>query len=261
MQLIEFIGPPGVGKSTIHKLLVQRLQHFGGKKYFTQEEALTIAARRNIDRIFRYCLKMLPFNSAVKLNNILDNRSYMYLEAQSRFLAKWGGAFEVFLHSPGFARMKPAESALVIASFLEVGACFECLIDQLPDQSVVVQEEGFIQKSLMFVSPSLSNQEEGVALSQYLANIPIPEIVIYVSADVTSCYDRMSSRSTGLTSRLNGADKDGVHSFLENSTKHLQRCLQWLKVKKKSVVIEVDNNMLLEDVLDALEEKVRAIYL
>jgi len=259
MQLIEFVGAPGVGKSTIHRLLVRRL-HQGRRQYLTQEEALTIAARRNIEKILRYCLKVLPFKYAVKLNTFLDNRSYMYLEAQSRFLANWGKSFEVFLNSFEFSQMKPAERALVIASFLEVGACFECLIDQLPDRSVVVQEEGFIQKSFMFISPLQTVQEEESILTRYLANIPIPEVVVYVFADVEACYERMVSRSEGLTKRLDGKSKAGVLHFLENSIAHLQRCLQWLRIKEKSIVIEVDNNLILEDVVAELEKKIKAIY-
>ncbi len=263
MFLVEFIGPPGAGKSTIHKKLVQRLQVADKNRYLTLEEALMHVSKSNMDRIYRYIIKSLPYNFAVKFSNKLANRSCMQFEAQNRFLAKWGKSLEPFLTSSAFDRMPINEKEIVISSFMTIGSLYECINGQLPEKTVVFFEEGFLQKSFMFISP-LDNEYTNTDKSNlfnYLDNIPLPDITISVNTDFATCYERMVARPEGLTKRLTKIEKKGIQKFLELSDFHIQNIECWLKKNKNKNVslLKVNNDQRLDSVIFHLTQEIKTL--
>ncbi len=89
---VEFIGLPGVGKSTLRQDLLNHLQREDKKRYLSIEEAFLQISRLHIDNIYRRPLNYLPHYLALRLSNKLMNRSLMQFEAQNRFLADKGKA-------------------------------------------------------------------------------------------------------------------------------------------------------------------------
>ncbi len=255
MYRVEFIGPPGAGKSTIYKKIVQHLQTVGRDNYLTMEEAVMRVSRSKMDNIYRYIMKCLPYDFAVKFSNKLANRSLMQFDAQNRFIARWGRALDVFITSEEFDKMSLHERTLVLSAFIETGSNYECINGELPGDTVVFFEEGFIQKSFMFISPLDNGNGNKHNLSGYLDNIPLPDLAIYVNAAPASCYERMVARPAGLTKRLNEIDKDGIMNFLKTSDTHLQYVVSWLKENKTIKVFEVDNNNDTDSVVHTLLQK------
>lgn len=260
MLLVEFAGPPGAGKSTLQKRIVQRLQLIEKEKYLTSQEAMMLVSRQRLDKLYRILLNALPYKYALKFSEKLDFRSYMHFEAQNRFLAKWGKSLEALISSPKFNRMSIAERTIVISSFLEVGSYFESIFDQFPKGTVIFFEEGFVQKSFGFISPSTSSIEDKCFLFNYLDNIPIPDLTIHVQADLKSCYSRMVTRSEGLTKRLNKHDKDNILNFLQCSEIHLLTICKWLTEEKDANILKIDNNLNLDSVISNLEQKLKVIF-
>ena len=260
MILVELIGPPGVGKSTICKELVHYLQHIDRNRYLTLDEALMIVSKKNIDNIFRYIINILPYNLGLNFCKRLGNRTYMHFKAQNRFLAKYGKALESFLISEEFERMSVVEKTMVISSFMEVGSYHECLNDPLTEKTIVFLEEGLVQKSMMFISPFAPKEADKTNLFSYLENIPLPDLTILVNADLTTCYNRITTRPNRLTERLRGYEKNSIVNFLEISACHLNAVTQWIKQKQSVNLLEVNNNQSAQSVVIDLAKKIRAIF-
>ena len=135
---------------------------------------------------------------------------------------------------------------------------FECINGQLPEHTVVLFEEGFIQKSLMFKS-QLSSKDES-RLFSYLNNVPCPHTIIYIKTDLEVCYERMMLRSKGLTNRFKNTDERGVLKALKTSDAYIQKIASWMTKNKNVHVIEVNNNQDVEKVVVELEKKLRIAY-
>jgi len=257
MFLVEFIGLPGAGKSTIHKKLVQYLQLEDNNLFLTSEEALMRTSVVKMDRVFRCILRILPYDFAIKFNNKLLNRSLMQFEAQNRFLAIWGKSFDAFLKSVEFNRMSIDERANVITYFIELGSVYECIRNQIPEKSIVFFEEGFVQKSFMFISTLQGEVVTQNDLFNYLDEIPVPDLIIYVKANFGSCFKRMLTRSEGLTIRLKNQKENDVINFLKASDNHLQKVVRWMEKNKSVTVLEIDNEKRLDDTMHELKRMVK----
>ncbi len=260
MFRVEFIGLPGAGKTTIQKKLVQHLQLVDKDKYLGIEDAFILVSKVNIDKFYRLILKSLPDVIALKLSIRLINRSLMQFEAQSRFLAKWGKSFETFLSSKEYSSLSIDERKIVISGFFQTGALFECINGQLPEKTVVFFEEGFLQKSFMFISRQTNKYADKAKLYIYLDHIPLPDLIIYLKSDLETCFERMVARPQGVTDRLQSADKNVILNFLEISHAHLENVASWIQKNKNIVIFEINNDQKLENVIGSLENRVRAFF-
>lgn len=260
MYRVEFIGVPGSGKSTVRKKLIERFKSIDKKQYLSIEEAFLEVSKEQLETVYRVILNILPKKIALNVSNKLLNRNLMQFDAQNRFLAKWGKSFEAFLASVEFGKMVTNERKLVISAFIEVGSLFECINGKLSEESIVFFEEGFVQKSFMFISPSNNEHTDKSNLYKYLDNIPLPDLVVYINTDLESCYARMLARPEGLTRRLNKVEKSGILNFLKMCDSHLQIITNWLNKNKNINLIEINNNQDLKSVTYDLEKRIKALF-
>lgn len=254
---IEFMGLPGSGKSTIRKDLLISLKKIEKEKYISSEEAFHRTSKQHIEKIFRYPLNMLPNKLSVKLANKLRNRNWMQHDAQNNFIAKSGKSLEAFFGSAVFGSMSIKERKNVVGSYLEMGSLWECICGESNKEKIVLFEEGFVQKSLMFVTTSGEALAEENEVRCYLDNIPMPEIIIYVKVDVDTCHDRMMGRPDGLTARLSNADSNAISSFLERTQSHLELIADWIGENHKGKIVSIDNNEAYEENVQCLVKRIR----
>lgn len=238
---VEFIGLPGVGKSTLRRDLLRQLHRIDKNRYLSSEEAFLQVSKMHIDTIYRRPLNYLPNSLALKLSGKLMNRSLMQFEAQNTFLADKGGALEAFFASNAYRNMSLKDRKVVISSFLETGSLWQCIDGKLPEKVAILFEEGFVQKSFMFVDYSNDSLIEGDKLCRYIENIPLPDLVIYVRADIKTCQSRMMARPEGLTERLKSADAQKITNFLTTANNHLKFVTTWFGDNCGEKLIEVNN--------------------
>ena len=120
MFRVEFIGIPGVGKSTIARKLVHSLKSADEDRYLTLEQAFLYVCKAKVDKPYRIILKGIPDIIAIRLSNKLINRSLMQFDAQNRFLAKSGKSFDAFLSSMEFDNLSIDDRQNVISAFIIV---------------------------------------------------------------------------------------------------------------------------------------------
>ena len=257
---VEFIGLPGAGKSTLRRNLLYHLQREDKKQYLSTEEAFLQVSRSHIDNIYRRALNILPHRLALRASNRLMNRSLMQFEAQNRFLAEYGKALEAFFTSNVYLNMSPKDRKLVIGSFLEMGSLWQCIKESLNNEAIVFFEEGFVQKSFLFVDQSTGSMIENEKLCSYLENIPIPDVVIYITANIETCHRRMIGRPEGLTERLKEADKNKITSFLTNAQNHLEFVAEWLSDNYGEIIIEVNGEKGLEEISPIILKKIQQLF-
>jgi deoxyadenosine/deoxycytidine kinase len=240
--------------------LVRRLKNHDDR-YMTSEEAFLYVSKRKMDIVYRILLNILPHSIGLKLLNKLMGRSLMQFQSQSRFLARHAKSIESFISSAEFDDLSIEDRAIVIGGFIMAGSTYECMANgNIPDNSVVFFDEGFLQKSLMFTSQITNKSADRCELHSYLDSIPLPDLIVYIKADIATCYERMVARPKGLTGRLESSDKHSIMKFLNTIDDHLQNVIIWLQKNKNVDLIEIENDRLLESVMSNLEQRIRARF-
>jgi len=257
MIRIEFIGIPGAGKSTLHAQLVSNLKNSGAGEYLSVNDAFYLVARKEMDKIFRLFLHILPVPSAQLISDKLMNRSLFQFEAQGRFLSRHGESFGAFVSSPSYRKLPMEDRANLIDSYLQVGGILQCIRDGLPGRSVVLFDEGLVQKSFMFVSENSGMDENWLSVVKYLEYIPLPEIVVCIDPPLHVCLERMYVRAKGLTNRMKRlGDQSKIDGFIRRAQEHLRGVVEWLRKNSGTQIIEVVNDCTPGESLPAIARKV-----
>lgn len=256
---VEFIGLPGAGKTSIRRVLLQSFSEKGDGRFISVEEAFYRACRRHLDRPLRLPAQLLPGPLARRYVKKLVGRSLMQSDAQNAFLAAYGEALVPFLASQTYAQMSSLDRQRVIGSFLATGAMWQ--LASLDDQrgNVAVFEEGLVQKSFMFVDHASAAGADEAAVHGYLGSIPVPALVIFVSASVETCLSRMRRRPDGLTDRLRHADDDAVHRFLDNAERHLHTVERWFARNAQDTLVVFDSETRGLDNIGSLVDALEAV--
>jgi len=186
MNHIEFFGPPGSGKSSVHKELIKEGRLFGG----IQENALTRFFLKKAKE------KKLPSGHVYKkmpkrLQRFLNNKFFKH-----RFI---NASFPEFItENPKF--LSVLDSALKITSF-ETKKVIRILINTAGRYQVskhvkreceeLVMDEGFSQRLLSIL---WRTEDDKFSETEYFSAVPKPNRVIYVNAPVNLCIQRQENR-------------------------------------------------------------------
>lgn len=253
MHRVETFGIPGAGKSTIRQALLPLLKKERRDMCLSIEEAFARVAKRRIDRHFRIPLKLLPDSAGVLLAEKFLNRSLMQHNALCTFLARHGQAFSAFLSSHEFSCLSEEDRRDVISFFFQIGSMYECISGELEGQTVVFFDEGFVQKSFMFVSHTADCGDDTGALHRYLQHVPLPHVLVVLNAEPSVCLERLVGRPRGLTERLKRfSGSQGIVQFLERAEKHVGMVLSWLRENSNVQIIEHHNDEPLQVLIPVL---------
>lgn len=239
-MIVEFIGLPGSGKSTLMNQLFADRSSARDLRYLSEEAALLMVARRKFDRMFRIPLRLLPHGLAVQVCPKLWWRSWQRSECQVRFLAKHGAALGAFTSSGIHDAMSTVDRCRVIGNFLETCAAREFFDDaQLADR-IVLFGEGLVQKSFMFVDHT-DVAVEPADVIRYLEKIPLPDLIIHLRVPTSVSFDRMTGRASGLTERLKATDAATTRRFLDKAAHHLDLLSGWFARNHPDRMLAIDN--------------------
>lgn len=256
---VEFAGIPGSGKTSICDSLILRLrERGGGRKALSSGEAFYEASKSMMDRFWRIFLLILPRSLALSLSDWLMNRSLMQFESQNLFLSKYGRSLLTFFESSQFPQLSINNKANSISFFMSTASTFET-IKRSDFEGEVIFSEGFIQKAIMFLCPDTGFQSKKHIVIDYLQSIPVPDIVIYVSADIDKCLARMKIRESGLPLRLQGKKDEVVRDFLINAHAFFEFVVEYLEKNRHVKVLRINNNNSLSETLSLAEKSYRNV--
>lgn len=258
VQIVEFTGLPGSGKTSIRRDLVARLRILDKEAYLTSEEAFYRVARTRGDRHFRALLNLLPPPLARRAAEGISGRTRMQSRAQGRFFARHRLALKAVLDSPSFLTMPEVDCAEVVEAFLQTGSLVTLFRDALPGGVRVFFDEGLVQKSLMLVNPHQPSPQESF-VKAYLDAIPLPSILVRVATAPDTCRRRMKGRPKGLTQRLRRVPEGDRDAFLERIYEHLEIVAGHLRGRPEVAVIDADSTAPLGQVVSELAAKIHQL--
>jgi len=197
MGHVEFVGPPGVGKSTIHSRLVTDDSYFGG----TAEDATRrlFLGEANIWHRLPYRVMPRPLRSFVK-------REFIKPRLRHRAFASFVAGH------PNFTRLLSviAETGLderetLISMCAYTAACYQLGLTAVHSGERLCVDEGFAQR---LSSILWRTGDATFPVDRYCEGIPVPDLVIHVTAPPELCLDRQRERGSKDTT-LAGERTDG----------------------------------------------------
>lgn len=183
MQHIEFLGPPGAGKSTIFSKLIKFSGFYGGP----YETAIQRAFRQRGTWKHRAVYKLIPR----VLQEVLEESLIGY-----RFRRH---ALEDFFNThPEFTdTVSMATTAVTQEPGKVFSLCMRCAEDYqlgawtVKDTESLCLDEGFAQRAFatLFREPT-----DDFSLERYFASVPIPDGIVYVETPPEVCLERQQER-------------------------------------------------------------------
>ena len=198
-RIIEVIGAPGSGKSTIYDALCQRWRHssnwiYPGALLYQNRADRTI--RQSFEYFLRCALKK-------KLHApITTNDGIRYIKCNDVFASYC----LQLLSDPDYVQSNDIASKYRSIYFLYRDFCLrQAILDAAPDKPCLV-DEGFLQKSFLV---SRATQNIGQIIDKYIHLMTTPLAVIVVAvADIEVLLRRIRSRKKVIASHIGMTDSE-----------------------------------------------------
>jgi len=233
-KVIEIIGPPGVGKSTIYQALCKKWDP--GSRWIYPEMLLT-----NKPSLFStkkwlvYQMRMLLHRKPIKT---IPVEYGLRFDEQQQELAKFCWKY---LSDTHFFEDKDTNKRFRSAYFLFTAFClYQAIIEKATVNPCII-EEGLLQKSLFIKEDGTDEQLMQNLLNKYLRLVPLPYAIIYIDTpDTNEVVKRLRGRNKVIASHF-GKDDEGLRRDIEK-WRHIQdRILE--DMKKQGVGIIRINGM------------------
>jgi deoxyadenosine/deoxycytidine kinase len=221
-RIIEIIGPPGVGKSTIYQSLCKTWKP--GFPWVYPDVLMT----SKLD--FYSFRKWLIFNLRIKLGKRLTKTipvDYgMRFAGQQQDLANfcWKYITDIQFYDDEEINKRFRSAYFLFKTF----CTYQAILENGPAKPCIV-EEGFLQKSFIIKDKEEDDQEMNELLDEYLRLIPLPHAIIYIDTpDSKEIVKRLRGRSKVIASH-NGKDDDALLRDIENWQQVQQNILEKLQ--------------------------------
>ena len=259
--IIEFIGLPGSGKTTLQEALIRSLrEHDVNAISFERAQDLAIQQEVLVARNSRTrnALRKFFFDLVRSHMGSLFKYSTGQILAYQRFVFTHPRLLESFpqnsnhLQPPGQKRLD---------WIFDLFSGYQSAKQFLHEDTVLVMDEGFCHKTIalwgLFHNQSLAQSQ----ITEYLARSPLPHLLVVVQIDKESCVQRVEERGMPYPGILGATGRNGRLQRLHQINNFINSVA--LAARQKGVhVIEVDNsgtsrsmtaNCLFEEVISALK--------
>ncbi len=241
MNYIEFLGAPGVGKSTILSQLVDSDQFFGG----VEDDAVKRTVIKKVGFKYRLLYNLTPSIITRFFEDALFEYRFGH-SALEEFIRDYPDFIKTLSSIMDTAEYEPEK----IFSFCKRSAeRYQMSISTVEEDEILCLDESFAQRAVSILWRCSSTT---FSLEEYFSAVPIPDLVVHVDAPTNVCLDRQHKRG-----RLTVA-KDWNISDIEQVQERLRRIC--LKIRKylagKTSVIEVQNTDTVETTFDEISSKV-----
>ena len=241
-MIIEFIGIPGSGKSTMMAFAMEILKDLGLKP-LPRVEAGTV------------CLKRTPFGKTVSFFTPQKHQDKVLWSFLRRLLFFYKIKFMMgnwkltrysieLLWNEGLSLK---EKRLLLGYFFQIGSYYEYFPGRLQKGEALILSEGLVHRITSLHHPQFG-QPNPFKILNYLRLLPQLDLIISVQTAFETCLDRLEKR--GGHKRFQGEE---LKSFLIATDKTLKIALQVLKEQGYDV-IELNNNGTLNTTRKILEQ-------
>lgn len=240
MSHIEFIGPPGSGKSTLHAKLTEKTRYYGVEEQEVIRRMITTKQQK-----YRILYELTHLVYGQKL---IDNILYKYYR---------GEAFERILEDTDIIKLlayiskqvdkDPSEAVTYCKKKAE-----ECQLGRqtIDSEELLCLDEGI----MMAVAGTIFRSDDvDIEVEELTQWVPIPEVLIYVRTPTKVCLRRDSERASSRWG--NKKDKKRIHE------RHRMACHRVVdKMNSRARVITIQGTGSVDKKVTTLDRKLRSIY-
>ena len=232
-MIIEFIGAPGSGKTTLVPVLRDYLNENGYHAYPVLEAARPFAQKTIPGKIAG------TFFPGRLRRAALWQIFYLYSYRQRSVFAKNNrDLMDVVLPYQFNRPLSKRDRDHVLHWFIHLTGYYQFFTNIVDDEEALIFDEGFVHRVVqLFASENESLNFD--AVTEYLDRIPQPDMVIFVSAPKNVCQQRVHSR--GLWDRFQEKDPLDTQKYLSNSWEIVNFSVDCLRQRKWNL-IEVQND-------------------
>ncbi len=244
-MLVEFVGAPGTGKTTLASAAIQFLREQGSRVLAVEDLVSVCAARTQWGRIMTAVVPH-PWQGSVLWRVYSWTRVYYRTQFAFKNYAFWQYIADLHrnrsIHEQDRRRIRRyLDGMMSLYQFYKV--------HMQPDE-ILIFDEGFAHRVTHFVS-DVEEPNPSVVM-RYVELMPPSDLVILVRAPVETCVDRVWSR--GLRGRLRDKSKREVNLFIANSAQAVDIAAHYIEHMGRNV-LQVENNGSLDTCVASLTDQ------
>jgi thymidylate kinase len=217
-MIIEFIGVPGSGKSTMALVARQVLRDLGLKAMFVPEASRCCLMRTPLGRMIRFVTP--PRWQQRVIWGVFRRLLVLYrveFAVRNRTLA-WR-----VLGVLARRQLSWRDKRSIVRWFFRDASYYRYFLDRLLPGETLILDEGLVHRATSLYT-SASEDPSLLEVTDYVKLLPRSDLVIWVQAPLDICAARVSTR--GMSKRYLGKD---LAPFLNNSAKTIDIALQGIR--------------------------------
>jgi thymidylate kinase len=234
---IEFIGLPGSGKTTLHRMTREYLEKVGYKVWtpddFWKETKASLDLSRQGPLILRVKNRAIFLGSLI----LMMPSVFKYCLGRIRFISTL--AVMLFRYPDGML------NRLILAKFFLIDLFqYSHILDQISKgEKIVLLDEGLFQRaySIFACSPHPIDRH---SLIRYTTDIDLQGLLVFVSADLETCFERIEDR--GRPFRLRNESPQRVFETLEKGRRIFSALCEMIESRESmsTEMVRVDGDFL-----------------
>jgi adenylate kinase family enzyme len=228
-KVIEIIGPPGVGKSTIYHSLCRKWEN--GSQWVYPEVLLT--NKPPLFPVRKWMIYRMRLLLHKKLVKTIPVDYGLRFDEQQQQLAKFCWQH---LSDASFYGDRDTNKRFRSAYFLFSAFClYQAIIEKATETPCII-EEGLLQKSFFIRDNEADDQLSKSLLNEYLELVPLPYAIIYIDTpDTNEVVKRLRGRSKVIASHF-GKNDEALRRDIEQ-WRHVQdNILERMKTAGVSII-------------------------
>lgn len=238
MTHIEFLGPPGAGKTTIFSKLIASDRFYGG----TEDDAVRRIFLEKPGPKYRFLYEVTP--SVIR--DFFEDK-FMEYRYHHCALEDFIRAHPDFMHILSVAMDSVTYEPEKVFSFCKRSAVqYQLGITTVSDKETLCLDEGFAQRAftILWREPNAS-----FSLEKYFDSVPTPELVVHIDTPVGLCLERQQERG-----RLVVA-KDWERSDLKTVQMKSRELCSIIadRLANKTSVVTIENTGTVEEASDEIK--------
>jgi len=244
----EFMGLPGSGKSTIRYQLIRNTVD---ESMILSEHAIYEILKNNcFDNFLKYILNHIPGFIAKKYISPMFGLSRDVFPGLCSFLIENSGVFDLTIRRPEFKNLSLEHKKATINRLFRTASYFQTIDDYYKKNSLVIFDENFLQKSaaIFVLDPIYEYEFKQEDIERYLELIPLPDILIHIECDIDICFQRMKTRSSGLTRRYRNFSDKEIYTYIKRNAEYFQLVVECLISKNVNIMKVNSSNSILSNV-------------
>jgi|GEM_PF-4428922 len=212
-QIIEFIGPPGSGKTTLIKALLRKNKNYihwkdayieGVQNAIIEAEDLVLPSfgllktlsRGFFQEIYPFILKFIPQQLKMYTVSCISEMTGLHTQMLMNYSYKYPDTLR-YVISYLKSKTTKKDHEYILYSLVQKMVRWELYNRYYKEEKHILVDQGFVDSIHIFIpSPPKSNFIKN-NIYEYIKIIPLPTQIIYLKAFPKTCISRMKNRKEG----------------------------------------------------------------